>query len=206
MSAATRPYGKLIPANEAELVALWMGGGMTADDLAAKFGMTRRGIQQALIRLGSPRKGSAPAITSCSPPPPMPVPPVNPAERQRGAIDSAYTNAVPLEALTMRAVNEAVAGGGIPALRALDLAASALARLTTIKRAAAGLGAINPVTAEDLPELPIRELSSGEIAAMRAQQLAEDAEGSAHMHADDDDLISEGDDEITNPGSSAHAA
>ncbi|MGG5889448.1 hypothetical protein ACLF3G_20115 [Falsiroseomonas sp. HC035] len=202
---AARRYAKLKPTEDADLVALWSAGGMTADDLAARFGMSRRGIQQALIRLGSPKKGGARPAPRVLAVPPIPAPPAKPADRQRGAIDSAYVNAVHLEALTMLAVNDAVAGGGIPALRALDLAASALARLTTIKRAAAGLGAINPITEADLPELPIREITPAEIAAMRAQQLADDAEGLAHMHDDDDeddDLISEGDDGLSTDSSS----
>lgn len=187
MAIVRRTYNKLKPTDEAELVSLWAAGGMTAEELGAKYGLSRRGIQQALVRLGSPKKGSSTVttVTATWPLALAEMPTISaPADRQRDAIDAAYRNAVRLESLTMQAVAEATSLGGIAALRALDLAASAMARLTSMKRAAAGLGAINPPDPATLPELTIRELTEHEVAVIRDQQLADD---SAAMGSDDDD-------------------
>lgn len=189
-------YTRLKPTDEAELVSLWTAGGTTAEELGTRFGLSRRGIQQALIRLGAPKKGSglAPITRAATARPPVPAEmPIisSSADRQRDAIDAAYANAVQLELLTMHAVTEATALGGIAALRALDIAASALARLTTMKRAAAGLGATNPIMTGELPELTVRELTTQEVNAIRDQQLADDNAAMGTDDDDDDDVVRE---------------
>jgi len=198
-----RSYRKLTSDDEAELVSMWGTGASTIADLALHFGMSPRGIQAALSRLDA-KKGRAGmtavrrlvAVASADtarPPAPAEIPIISSsADRQRSAIDMAYANAVQLELMTMHAVTEATALGGIAALRALDIAASALARLTTMKRAAAGLGATNPVSSGELPELVLRELTTSEVAAIRDQQLADD---NAAMGTDDDVVREDGDDD-----------
>ncbi len=202
-ATARRPYRKLLPAQEVELVQLWEAGGHTAEDLAILFGLSRRGIQAAVSRLGAKRRrrpaGAAPGAVAeirarvCAAPLPVAA---DQADRTVALLDAAFANASHLEALTMATVDDAAAAGGIAALRALDIAASALARITTIKRQAAGLGASNPITIGDLPELTVRELTAEEIAAIRDQQVAED--NAAMSSTDDDDnVVAEGDDDAS---------
>ena len=74
------------------------------------------------------------------------------------------------------------------ALKALSLAAGALDRLHELKRRALGLDNDN-VQEEDLPELPIMDLTADEIADLRAQQ-EEDEIGGGWVGEDRSERIS----------------
>jgi hypothetical protein len=92
--------------------------------------------------------------------------------------------------------------GAVAALRALDLAATALDRTRRSRWAALGLDKGVPASGE-LPELPIRDLTDEEVEAIRAQQLAEDeaASDAEDGCADADDVVIEGEDEDPSPAS-----
>jgi hypothetical protein len=205
-SAAPRRYRRLLPAQEGELRALWEAGATTAEELAARFGMSRRGVQAALSRLGAKKGAAASAVATVvhrrilAEAVPMHGDPV---VRIREAKDAAFMNAVRLEALAMQAAEEAMAEiGGIGALRALDLAASVLARARTVKWAALGLDGRTPPDTTDLPELVIREMTAIEIGTIRRRQDADDRALGAGDDLDPapvdepaDDVVVEGEDE-----------
>lgn len=173
-----RRYRRLLPAQEAELRALWEAGATTAEELAAKFGMSRRGVQAALARLGA-RKGAAAgavakAVRNRVLAEAVPSHP-DLAVRIRETKDSAYQNAARLEALAMQAAEDAAGElTGAAALRALDLAASVLARARNVKWAALGLDGRGAPDG-DPPVLMVRQMTEAEVAEIRAQQEAEDA-------------------------------
>lgn len=143
--STTRRYRRLLPAQEAELRALWEAGASTAEDLAVRFGMSRRGIQAALSRLGA-RKGAAAAALSKAVharilSDAMPEHP-DLASQIRWMRDETYKNATRIEVLAMAAAEEAAAGeiaSATAILRALDSAAAKGARTdssrTSAKRA-----------------------------------------------------------------------
>ena len=204
--AERRRYRRLLPAQEAELRALWEAGATTADDLAARFGMSRRGVQAALSRLGA-RKGAAAGAVAAAVHKRVlaEAVPAHPdlATRIRETKDSAYQNAARLESLAMQAAEAAMGEvGGVGALRALDLAASVLARVRTVKWAALGLDGRAAADGEP-PELVVRQMTPEEVAAIRRDQDRYDAalsrgDDPETQHADDttaDDVVDEGGDD-----------
>lgn len=200
-----RRYRRLTGPEEAELRSLWESGSFTMDDLAGRLGMSRRGVQAALDRLGARKGATAPAASLLRPVKAKPcIPPADPEERARDAKAAVYANAVRLEALAMQAAEDASQLGGIAALRAIDLAASVLARTRVVRWASLGLDGRTPAEASELPELPIRQLSDEETEAIRAAQAAEDeAMGLSHDQdeaaPDADDVVEEGCEAATTP-------
>jgi hypothetical protein len=199
-----RRYRRLLPAQEAELAALWEAGATTADDLAARFGMSRRGVQAALARLGAKKGAAAAAITKAiSARILAETVPAHPdlAVRTREAREAAYQNAAELESMAMQAAREAAAGELVAAaalLRALDLAASVLARTRTVRWAALGLDG-RGLPDGDVPTLVVKQMTAAEVAEMRRAQREEDAalggpiNGTASDHdSAADDVIEEG--------------
>jgi len=189
-SAAPRRYTRLTPDQHAEMARLWETGLYTAAELAHRFGCSRRGVQAALERLGAvkgaaplPSAPPAPSAGFCAAPGPVldgaddaPARQVQ-EERIRAAREAAWQHAAELEAMTMHAARTLAAQPpGATTLRALDLAASVMGRVRALRWASLGLDGKLPVDADDLPELPIREMTREEIAAIRARQAAEDAE------------------------------
>lgn len=206
--APPRRYRRLLPAQEAEMRALWEAGATTADELAARFGMSRRGVQAALSRLGAKKGAAASVVVTAvhrrvlAEALPMHA---DLTTRIRQTKDTAFQNAARLEALAMQAAEEAMAEiGGIGALRALDLAASVLGRVRNVKWAALGLDGRSPPETGDLPELVIREMTADEIGTIRRRQDAEDqalalgpSDDLDRQAADEpaEDVITEGDDD-----------
>lgn len=193
-----RRYRRLTGPEEIELRSLWEGGSFTMDDLAGRLGMSRRGVQAALDRLGARKGATAPAASLLRPVRAKPcTPPADPEERARDAKAAVYANAVRLEALAMQAAEDASELGGIAALRAIDLAASVLARTRVARWASLGLDGKTPAEASELPELPVRQLTDEETEAIRAAQAAEDeAFGVTYDQdeaaQDDADIVEEG--------------
>ena len=209
-STRRRRYRRLLPAQEAELRALWEAGGTTAEDLALRFSMSRRGVQAALARLGAKKGAAAGAVAAAVHKRVLAeaVPAhADLATRIRETKDTAYQNAARLEALAMQAAEDAMAEvGGVGALRALDLAASVLARVRNVKWAALGLDGRTPPEG-DAPELVVRELTTEEVAAMRQDQEREDAmlgrggheEDEGNTDPDADEAVIEGEEGPADP-------
>ena len=203
-----RRYKRLTPTEWAEAEALWKTGGPTLEELAARFAVTVRALQAHFAKHGIRKGAAAAALASAVEERVLAA--ALPAEdelsrRIRATKESAYRNAVKIEQLVLGQVeaaqNPGTAMGAVAALRALDLAATALDRTRRSRWAALGLDKGVPASGE-LPELPIRDLTEGEVEAIRAQQLAEDAAtlGAEGGHADADDVVIEGENEDPSPG------
>ncbi|MBR0652748.1 hypothetical protein GXW78_24035 [Roseomonas terrae] len=172
--------------------ALWESGTVTAEDLAAKYSMSRRGVQAALLRLGAKRGAASAAIaTAVSARILSDVMPEHPdtAARVRWTRDETYKNATRIEALAMAAAEQAASGeiaSAAAVLRALDSAAAIISRTRTARFVALGLDLRGSVHDGDPPELVVKEMTPAEVADVRRQQEEEDA--------------------ITRPGTQDHSA
>jgi hypothetical protein len=167
------------PERAAEIVALWETGSVTHDDLASRFGMSRRGVQELLRRAGAVKGAKARALASAATAHVLATAlpsPTDLAERIREVKARAYENASTIERAIMAAVTGPTVAEAAPALRALDLAASALERVRRAQWAALSVEAqVND--GEALPELPIRVMSPEEVAAIRDRHAREDGDG-----------------------------
>lgn len=172
-----RKYIRLSPAQWAEVEALWQTGGVTLAELSERFGPSARALQNHFAATGTVH-GSAAAAISCA---------VRDAvlkdelpvkdqlvTRAKDTRERAYRHADIVQDLVMAQL-EVIRNDPSQALRvntalkALSLAAGALDRLHELKRRALGLDD-EGVQDEDLPELPIIDLTTDEIAGLRAQQ------------------------------------
>lgn len=170
----SRSYRRLTTADDADLKAAWEAGASTVSDLSVRFGMSARGIQAALVRMGA-QKGTAAAKVTRAVGRIATVPEIEPGDDLGGRAaetrDDAYRHAHLLEHLAMQAAAQAAEVGGMPALRALDLAGSIIERCRKARWAATGLDKTDLMDSAELPELIIRELSDAEVAEIRAEQL-----------------------------------
>ena len=210
--APRRRYVRLTPEQWAEARAAWVTGGVTAGELALRYGCSLRAVELHMAQHRA-EKGSAVAarvaevearVLSEALPSSDDL-----AARIRHTREQTYSNAAAIQQLVMTNVqlaqNPATALGAVAALRALDLAAAALGRTQRVRWLALGLDKALPAT-DELPEVVVREMTASEIAAVRDQQHRDDAELGAGQHLDDDeddDRVEEGDDEP--PSASAPA-
>lgn len=198
-----RRYAKLSPEQWASIRATYATGGVTALELARHHGCSLRSVQLHLAK-GEVRKGSA-AAARASAVEARVLAEALPSEddlatRIRRTRDGTYTDAELIQELVLANVrlaqNPTTALAAVGALRALDLAASALGRTQRVRWLALGLDKAMPTSGE-LPELVIREMTAEETAAIRDQQLREDAEAdatrpTAEGEDDDDELVIDG--------------
>jgi hypothetical protein len=184
------------PERAAEIIALWETGSVTHADLATRFVLSKRGVQELLKRSGAVKGAKAKAVASAATarilatalPSPSDL-----ASRIREVKARAYENATAIEHAIMAAIAGANIAEAAPALRALDLAASALERARRAQWAALSVEAqINEGDA--LPELPIRMMTPEEVAAIRDRQAEEEKESVANhpSSVDDDGIVIEG--------------
>ncbi len=175
-----RRYRRLAAPEEAQLVSLWEGGALSAEDLACRFGMSRRGIQAALTRLGAVKGRSADeAVIAATQRTLAALPPLpsDPAERIHNAREAAYRDAVRLQQLAMAAAEEAAQElGGVASIRVLAKVADVIAKARVVVWSSLNLDGKMPVNEGDLPELPVRDLTDEEVAAIRDQQSLDDEE------------------------------
>ncbi len=208
-AAPKRRYTRLTPERWAEARAAWATGGVTAEDLAARFGCSVRAVQLHMaehkVAKGSAAAALAAAVEAKVLAEALPSED-DLAHRIRDTREGTYADAVAIQRLVMGNVALAqdprTAMGAVAALRALDLAAAAVGRTQRIRWLALGIDKALPAAGE-LPELPIRALTDEEVEAIRAQQLAEDAaaSGAEDGHADADDVVIEGEDDNSSPSS-----
>ena len=186
-----RRYKRLTPAEWAEAEALWKTGGPTLEELSARFAVTVRGLQAHFAK-HKVQKGAAAAALAGAVEERVLAAALSAGDALSRRIldtkESAYRNAVAIERLVLGQVeaaqNPGTAMGAIAALRALDLAATALDRTRRSRWAALGLDKGVPASG-DLPTCALTD-EGGE--AIRARQLAEDtaAPGAGGGHADAD--------------------
>lgn len=203
-SAQRRRYVRLSSEQWAEARAAWVTGGVTAEELARRYGCSLRAIQLHMLQHKA-EKGSALAKHAAAVEARVLAEalPSNDdlATRIRETREATYANATAIQQLVMNNVQLAqdptTALGAVAALRALDLAAAALGRTQRVRWLALGLDKALPAS-DELPELLIREMSAEEVIAIRDQQHRDDAElntGQSLAEDDDDNRIEEGDDD-----------
>lgn len=168
----TRKYVRLTPAIWAEIRAHWETGEATLDELAARFGVSTRGLQSHFKKHATVKGAKAKAIAASVT-----------EEIFSGAFEDrdvrvakgretrerAFKNASQIEIAVMTQVTEAQKGGSeslraATVLKALALAATSLQRIQQIKWEALGLGAEE---VDELPEIVIRDLTDEEVRKMR---------------------------------------
>lgn len=209
-----RRYVRLTDEEWAEVRSLWATGGVDLSSLSERYGVTPRAIQAHCAKHGVVR-GSASAarakaaeerILATA----MPENGDDLAVKIRNAKAAALDDADAIRTLVrtqLQALAEPAAGlSAVAALRAIDIGASALERARRSRFAALGLDKGDPLVNVELPELIIRELTTEEVTAIRDQQLQEDAEQTRagelddfELAANDDDIISEGEDVELSP-------
>lgn len=203
-SPRRRRYTRLTPEQWAEARAAWVTGGVTAKELAQRYGCSLRAVQlhmaQHQAEKGSAMAARAAAVEARILADALPSED-DMAARIRQAREGTYADATAIQQLVMRNVQLAqdptTALGAVAALRALDLAAAALGRTQRVRWLALGLDKAPPVTGE-LPELVIREISAEEVAAIRDQQRKEDEERGVQLASDDGPdggVVAEGEDD-----------
>lgn len=176
-----RSYKRLSPEEWRTVSQLYGTGSVTLPELSAQFGVSVRSLQNHLAESGT-LKGSAAheatkaatahALATASPPPAMLT------ERIRAAKEATYSNALTLQTMLMAQLLPLQEGTiALPpgaAVRVIEQAANALDRVRRVQWAALGIDKEDPTAIEDLPELPIRELTPEEVEEIRAQQQADD--------------------------------
>ncbi|MGK7864560.1 hypothetical protein [Falsiroseomonas sp. E2-1-a4] len=200
-----RSYARLTPEQWGEARAAWATGAVTAEELARHYGCSLRSVQLHMAQHRVEKGSAAAALTATVEA--RVLAEALPGEddlatRIRQTRDGTYADAEVIQRLVMRNVqlaqDPATGFAAVAALRALDLAAAALGRTQRVRWLALGLDKALPAGGE-LPELVIREMTAEETAAIRDQQLREDAEADATQPAaegeDDDDVVIEGEDD-----------
>lgn len=202
-----RRYARLSAEEWAEARAAWMTGGVTAEELAQRYGCSLRAVQLHMAKHKA-QKGSAIAARAAAVEARVLAEALpdedDLATRIRQTREGTYRDAMTIQQLVMQNVllaqNPTTALSAVAALRALDLAATALGRTQRVRWLALGLDKAPPEPTE-LPELPIRVLTDEEVAAIRAQQEQDDAlsphaQARARAHEDaEDDVVIEGEDD-----------
>jgi hypothetical protein len=172
-TTAKRRYTRLSPAVWAEIRGLWEVGDSSLAELSDRFGVSTRALQAHFAKHGI-TKGSKAAevairvreeVFSKSLPDEGVL-----TERAKQVRETAYTNAVALEALVMSQVeiarsdpSQAVRASTV--IKGLAIAASALERLHGLKFRALGLDKV--VDEEELPVLRITTMTKEEARAIR---------------------------------------
>ena len=202
-----RRYKRLTAEEWAKARAAWATGAITADELARSCGCSVRAIQLHMAKHEVAKGSAAAALASAAEA--RLLADALPSEadlatRIRQTREGIYIDASTIQELVMSNVRLAqdptTALGAVAALRALDLAATAIGRTQRLRWAALGLDRDSPVS-DELPELVIRELTADELTELRERHSREDAQAGQHLPGleDDDDLVIEGEDEPTTP-------
>ncbi len=201
-----RKYVKLSPVQWAEARAAYAAGGVTVEDLAARYGVNVRTLFAHMARHAVTKGCAAAALAGA-----VETKILNEAlldgddlgRRICESRDRVYQDAERLQALAMAQVqalqDPATALGASAALRSLDLAASILNRIQRARWVSLGMDGNTPPPG-DLPELPIRELTQTETAEIVERLRQEDDRlgygPDTDVTADDDgDVVTEGDDD-----------
>lgn len=190
--APRRRYIRLTTEQWAEARAAWSTGAVTAEELGHRYGCSLRAIQlhmaQRKVEKGSAMSARVAEVEARFLSEALPSV-ADLSSRIRQTRDDTYANAAEIQRLVMSNVqliqDPTTALKAVAVLRALDMAAAAVGRTQRVRWLALGLDK-GPSDPEELPELPIREMSETEVAEIRDQQLRDDARMGSHAFADEE--------------------
>jgi hypothetical protein len=172
-----RKYTKVTEDVWTEIISLWESGGVTLFELSERFGPTPRALQARFRRSGVVKGSRATAMAA------LVRERIQEEDlddqdrlviRSRDIRERAYRNALVVEDLVMSQLTLAERDPGQifrvnSSLKALSLAAASLERLHDLKQRALGLDK-EAALPEELPVLAFVDLTSDDIAQIRAQQ------------------------------------